>query len=326
MPDVRRHLLTPLLIAGVLATVLLSGSAGQVAAAGNADFLAMANRYRAAANVQPVDASSLLASIAVERSNAMATADQMKHDLDRVGRLLTASGVCWTGMSEIIAANRTGSVSSFGEQWHGSQGHRDIMLSGRYTHAGGSWARGSSGTYYAAMVFVALCGGFVDIGSSNFKAEIGWLVESKVTAGCSWNRFCPAASVTREQMASFLRRVTGIPTQADGWFTDIGSSMHRGDINGIAVAKVAAGCSDSRYCPTTRVTREQMASFLTRALNLPIGGRDYFSDDDGTAHEGAINSLAAAGITAGCSAGRFCPNSGVTREQMAGFLYRAFGP
>lgn len=326
MLDVRRHLLTPLLVAGVLATVLFSGSTGQVAAAGNADFLAMANRYRAAAKVQPVGASSLLESIAVERSNAMASADQMEHDLDRVGRLLTASGVCWRGMSEIIAYNRTGSITSFGERWHASAGHRDIMLGGRYTHAGGSWTRGSSGTYYAAMVFVELCRGFVDIGSSSFKAEIGWLVESKVTAGCSWNTFCPGASVTREQMASFLRRVTGIPAQASGWFTDIGSSMHRGDINGIAVAKVAAGCTDSRYCPTTRVTRGQMASFLTRALNLPVVARDYFSDDDGTTHEGAINALAAAGITGGCSAGRFCPSSAVTREQMAGFLYRAFGP
>jgi hypothetical protein len=326
MLDVRQHLLGPFLVAAVLATVLFSGSTGQVAAAGNAEFITMTNGYRAAAKVQPVGASALLESIAIERSNAMASANRMEHDLDLIGRRLTASGVCWIGMSEIIASNRTGSISGFGEQWYGSERHRDIMLGARPTHAGGSWTRGSSGTYFAAMVFVELCGGFVDIGSSGFKAEIGWLVESKVTAGCSWNKFCPGASVTREQMASFLRRVTGIPAQASGWFTDIGSSMHRGDINGIAVAKVAAGCTDSRYCPMTEVTRGQMASFLMRTLRLPAATRDYFADDNGTMHEGAINALAGAGVTGGCSTGRFCPNSAVTREQMAGFLYRAFGP
>ena len=31
---------------------------------------------------------------------------------------------------------------------------------------------------------------------------------------------------------------------------------------------VAAGCSSSTFCPTQSVTREQMASFLARALGL----------------------------------------------------------
>jgi hypothetical protein len=69
-----------------------------------------------------------------------------------------------------------------------------------------------------------------------------------------------------------------------------------------------------------------MASFLDRALALPATGTDYFTDDDGTTHEGAINRLAAAGITSGCAAGRFCPTRHVTREQMAAFLHRALAP
>lgn len=335
MSRVLHHGLTPLLAAMLLATVALPNTAAPVRAAGNAEFLSVANGYRADAGVRPVGASNLLESIAVERSNAMAESNAMEHDLDLVRNRLNASGVCWRAMAEIIAYNGTGSIARFGEQWYNStKGHREIMLGDRYTHAGGSRSQAPGGRYYAAMIFVELCGasdattttsGFTDIGSSPFKSEIGWLVAEEVTAGCSATKFCPRSAVTREQMASFLRRVTGIPAQASGWFTDVSSSIHRADINGIATAKIAAGCTDLRYCPTTTVTRGQMASFLARALSLPVASRDYFWDDNGTTHEGAANALAAAGITGGCAAGRFCPNSPVTREQMAGFLHRGFG-
>ncbi|MGH2357895.1 MAG: S-layer homology domain-containing protein, partial [Candidatus Limnocylindria bacterium] len=77
------------------------------------------------------------------------------------------------------------------------------------------------------------------------------------------------------------------------------------------------------FCPAAVVTREQMASFLVRALHLPATGTDYFTDDAGSVHEPDINSLAASAITGGCGGGRFCPNDAVTRGQMAAFLRRA---
>ena len=309
MSLVRHHVRFPLIAALFVAAFSIPSFAEPVQASDNAEFVSMTNQHRDATGVQPIAPHAVLESIAVERSRAMA---------------------------EIIAANGTGSVTRFGEQWMAStMGHREIMLGARYTHAGGSHAQAAGGRYYAAMIFVELCdagdavpaspaSGFTDIGASSFRAEIGWLVDSEVTAGCSASRFCPRSAVTREQMASFLRRVTGIPARANGIFTDVASSMHRADINGIAAANVAAGCSEGRYCPTVAVTRGQMASFLARALDLPAVTRDRFSDDDGTTHEGAINALAAAGITGGCATGRFCPNAPVTREQMAGFLHRAF--
>jgi hypothetical protein len=61
-----------------------------------------------------------------------------------------------------------------------------------------------------------------------------------------------------------------------------------------------------------------------RALDLPPSGTDHFTDDDGSFHESAINSLADAGITTGCSPGLFCPTKPVRRDEMATFLSRAF--
>jgi S-layer homology domain len=51
-----------------------------------------------------------------------------------------------------------------------------------------------------------------------------------------------------------------------------------------------------------------------------------FTDDDTSVHEADIEAIAAAGITVGCNpptSDRFCPESTVTRGQMAAFLHRA---
>ncbi len=68
-----------------------------------------------------------------------------------------------------------------------------------------------------------------------------------------------------------------------------------------------------------------MASFLARALELPSSTTDHFTDDDGSSHERDIDAIAAAGITTGCTATTFCPNTDTTRGAMAAFLHRAFG-
>ncbi|MGH2385396.1 MAG: S-layer homology domain-containing protein [Candidatus Limnocylindria bacterium] len=107
-------------------------------------------------------------------------------------------------------------------------------------------------------------------------------------------------------------------------FTDTGSSAFGNEIFWLYNEGITAGCSATTFCPTARVTREQMASFLVRALGLPSTSRDFFTDDETSAHESDINRLAAAGVTGGCASGRFCPKSNVTREQMASFLARAF--
>jgi hypothetical protein len=124
-------------------------------------------------------------------------------------------------------------------------------------------------------------------------------------------------------MASFLARGLRLPAASRDYFGDDAGSAHQGDINRVAEAGITAGCGPSRYCPRSAVTREQMASFLARALDLPPASRDYFGDDEASPHEDHINRLAEAGITGGCAEGRFCPRSPVTRGQMVAFLHRA---
>lgn len=333
MPSIPRRI-TALFGAVVLTTLLLPATSVPVAAAGGSTLVSVANDYRTGAGLGPVALHGVIDQIAVERGAQLARDRQLGHDLEYVRDRLTQEGVCHRGLGEIVAYNSSGDYGRFGEQWFTSKaGHREIML-GDYTHAGGSRERGGDGRYYAVMVFVRLCGastpasgsaGFTDIGDSQFGGDIRWLVAEEITAGCTADRYCPRSPVTRAQMASFLRRATGIPTSAVNAFVDDGSSVHEADINGVAAARITAGCTDVRYCPGSTVTRGQMASFLARALGLPAASRDWFRDDSGSMHEPAINRLAEAGITGGCANGRFCPDASVTREQMAGFLRRAFG-
>ncbi len=163
-----------------------------------------------------------------------------------------------------------------------------------------------------------------DLANSGFYTEVEWAYYQGITGGCAERLFCPNQRLPRDQMASLLARTLRLPNATRDFFTDDATNPHQGDINRVAQAGIAKGCAATRYCPSGTVTRQEMASFLVRALNLPRSTTDRFIDDDDSIHEADINSLAASGITAGCSPTRFCPLSGVTRGEVMAFLYRAY--
>ena len=136
--------------------------------------------------------------------------------------------------------------------------------------------------------------------------------------------FCPTARVTRAQMAMFLDRALDLPAATTDYFDDDDGKTGEASINSLAKSHITGGCGTRRFCPTSYVTRAQMAMFLDRALALPDATTDYFDDDDGRTGEASINALALSAITGGCGTRRYCPASSVTREQMAAFLYRAY--
>ena len=171
----------------------------------------------------------------------------------------------------------------------------------------------------------ALTSPFDDAEWSPFLGDILWAAQRQITLGCGARAFCPAALVTREQMASFLARTLGLGPASRDYFDDDAGSPHQGDINALAEAGLTGGCGQRMYCPGRVINRQEMASLLARALGLGWVPPDHFDDDDGSVHEGDINALASAGITTGCGQWRrFCPLDPVTREQMAAFLHRAF--
>jgi hypothetical protein len=191
-----------------------------------------------------------------------------------------------------------------------------------------SFGESESGELYlvsqGGSLYRVLIPEFTDIAASTFIDDIHWIFYEGLTAGCTATTYCPTASVTREQMAIFLDRALALPATTTDFFEDDAGRTGEAASNRLAAAGIAAGCAVDRFCPTDAVTREQMAIFLDRALTLPATATNFFDDDAGRTGEASIDRVAAAGITTGCGVRRFCPANAVTREQMAGFLRRAF--
>jgi hypothetical protein len=175
---------------------------------------------------------------------------------------------------------------------------------------------------------------FSDVPAGNtFEADIINIAIADITRGCGGDRYCPKDPVTRAEMATFMVRALGLSPSSRDRFRDVSSSnTHRRNINALARAGITAGCNppaNDRFCPNDPVTREQMASFMVRALDdLSPSGRNRFSDvSSSNTHRRDINALGGSSIARGCnppSNSRYCPKDIVTREQMAAFLRRAF--
>lgn len=169
--------------------------------------------------------------------------------------------------------------------------------------------------------------GFWDVpNSSTFSGDVAWLGDTGITRGCNppWrDEFCPKRGVTRAEAATFLVRALDLPASSVDHFVDDDGNTHEDAINALADAGITRGCSATTFCPDQVLSREQMASLLARALDLPRAPGDTFTDDDTSTHRADIERIAAAGITRGCSPDRFCPKDPVTRDQLAAFLQRA---
>ena len=114
---------------------------------------------------------------------------------------------------------------------------------------------------------------FADVPPTNpFYAFIEEMAVRQITVGCGGGNYCPAANVTREQMAAFIIRALGEPTPPvppSQRFADVPpSNVFYNVIDRLAIRGITVGCGGNNYCPSDRVTRDQMAAFLVRAFNL----------------------------------------------------------
>jgi hypothetical protein len=188
------------------------------------------------------------------------------------------------------------------------------------------FARAAGSTPDAVGIDPIVVRTLTDIAGSPFKSYIEWVYAQGITSGCTPTLYCPNDPVPRDQMASFLSRALHLSGPAPDAFTDDNGNPHEVNINLVAREGIASGCGVNLFCPSGLVKRDQMASFLSRALALSGPAPNAFTDDNGNPHEVNINLVAREGIASGCTATTYCPSANVTRGQMAAFLYRAFAP
>jgi hypothetical protein len=112
-----------------------------------------------------------------------------------------------------------------------------------------------------------------------------------------------------------------------GSYVDTVGTTHEAAISRIRALEITVGCDVDKhlFCPTSEVTRGQMATFIGRALNVaPVEFSDVFPDvPDSHTHAPMINALGVRGILSTDRNGNFNPNEPITRSEMALFLQRA---
>lgn len=307
-----------LFVFALLLTLLLPTAA--MAGTSAADqFVSLINQERSDRGLAPLRVHVDLVAGAEHQADAIADRGELFHNPD-LGSVTTN----WRMLGENVGVGPT--VSSVHDAFMASDGHKANILNADYSHLGVAVVS-QGGQLWVAEVFMdaAYTGAFADDDDSVHEDSIDWLAASGITLGCTTTRFCPRDTVTRGQMAAFIQRALGLENGTGNSYSDDNSSIFEGAIQALANAGIAEPCAAGRYCPDAPMTREMMAVFLTRALDLPANNNDRFTDDDNSRFEAEIQALAQAKITVGCTATRYCPNDSVTREQMASFLMRAFG-
>ena len=206
------------------------------------------------------------------------------------------------------------------------------------------------------VAFLAICGGFLLIGlaltgiavqaqssesvytdlseGSYYHEAVTSLKEQGVFEGTDCEEgFCPEDPMERWQMAVWLIRVLDgqepMPV-SESRFVDVDAQESWAPfVERLSDLEITTGCNQEppKYCPQSSVRRNQMATFLYRAFNLPDAEEAAgFVDvsEDSWAYK-PVNALMASGITTGCNQIplKYCPEDLVTKAQAATFLHRA---
>lgn len=288
------------------------------------DFLAAVNVERAKAGLGALVERTDIRSVARSHSQVMAQETRLHHNPNFSSQITG-----WQRVSENVGFGP--SVESIHRALMNSEGHRRNILDDRVTEAGigvvikdgrvwvtQNFRRPTGEVSHAAPSSKS----FGDVRAGSTHADsIERIAAKGIADPCSSSRFCPTNAVTRGSFATMLVRALDLPRPTDGAsrFTDTNGEVAR-DAEALAAAGLTTGCREDSFCPDRRLTREQLATFFARALELEPRSSS-FSDVSRT-HDGNVGALQAAGIVNGCTSSRYCPTDDVTRAQTASMLDR----
>ncbi len=170
-------------------------------------------------------------------------------------------------------------------------------------------------------------------------ASVDCVFAQGISIGTQGGTYMPEGMTRRDQMASFIVRALeaagyDVPAAGDQGFTDIAGNVHADNINRLANIGVTLGRSATTYAPAQLVRRDQMASFIVRAVEWAYGEDDIaVGDDDPVQDFSDVSSSnvhrqnidvgsTVLGLIAGKTQTTYAPAAFVRREQMASFLVR----
>lgn len=132
------------------------------------------------------------------------------------------------------------------------------------------WFETDSFSNYTLMAKVAA---FADIMSHWAKNDIELMADKGIVKGMSDNLFAPDANITRAQFATLLVKALGLTevNPAVGTFKDVNSKAWYYSMVETAAANGIAAGFDGKFNPEGKITRQEMAVMISKALKA--GGK-----------------------------------------------------
>lgn len=175
---------------------------------------------------------------------------------------------------------------------------------------------------------------FEDVEGHWSQADVELLASKLVVQGVTESAFAPDADITRAEFATLLVRSLGLRIEENRSSTFIDVSQGDwffGAIEAASNAGLIEGYGDGSFKPNSKITREQMALMLSRALkaagkpvkaasNIMIGFADR--DEVSAWAKDAIGQMLESGIISGMSETALKPMQNATRAQATVMLKR----
>ncbi|MCH5477091.1 S-layer homology domain-containing protein [Bacillus cereus] len=109
---------------------------------------------------------------------------------------------------------------------------------------------------------------FNDINGSWATKEIKALTKAGIFSVNSEKKFNPKNTATRAEIASVLTKAYNLKVKANYEFNDMKGHWANEYVKALYTNGIASGTGNKNFSPNANVTREQMAVFLYRAINL----------------------------------------------------------
>lgn len=173
---------------------------------------------------------------------------------------------------------------------------------------------------------------FTDIANSKSAVAIQTLADKLIIQGTSATTFAPQSNLTRAEFTALLTRALGLRTDTSVTFSDVKSTdWYAKDVAAASKAGLILGIGNGKFAPTQKVTRQELAVILDRAVKLTgtelkaVANPSFttYSDSAKVAPyaKDSLQALTKAGIFASESGIAFNPAAPATRETAAAALY-----
>lgn len=200
-------------------------------------------------------------------------------------------------------------------------------------------AKLKSFSLYSVMLFEK---SFADLAAHWAKNDVELMASRHVVNGRTDSRFDPEAAVTRAEFAAMIQRTLDLNenTSAGQTFADVpGDAWYAGAVTAAANAGIVKGLGDGTFKPEARITRQEMAVMIVRALELEGKVKALkrseladslmmqFADRANIADWAfeASATMVSESLLQGRSAGEFAPKANSTRAEGATMIKRFMG-